>query len=140
MKGKWIVAGAVCVCLIASLGFIRYQQKKSQEAQAAEAIKDLRFGLSSEGYKKFIGIKSKALHLRKLSDSELEWTLALLKPSLSYIGHLRIFAMLELLGNAPPSQKEKIKAAIAPYMKENDPRYRNSMKRIQKFVFDNPDW
>ena len=44
--------------------------------------------------------------------------------------------MLQLLGNAPQSQKEEIKAAIAPYLKEDDPRYRNSMKKIQKHVLN----
>jgi hypothetical protein len=140
MKRKWIVAGAVCACLVAGLLFIRYQQRKAQEAQAAKAIEELSLGLSTDERHRFWQVRSKALHDRKLSDTDLDWLLALLESSTNELFEMQTLPALELLGDSTPSQKEKIRIAIAPYRDPNNSRYNsryeNVIRRIDKWVLN----
>lgn len=149
MRKKWLVAGVLCICVV--LGgalFLKQQQTRMEERKIAKRVVDKiapsilaqAYKMPQKDYKKLMQLKNQLLQTQKISNSDLDWLLALLKPTSDYLVHLRIFAMLEFLGNAPSSQKQKILIAITPYLRQNNPRYRNSMKHIQKFVFGNPNW
>lgn len=101
----------------------------------AEAYK-----MPQQDYDKLMRLKNQLLKTREISDSDLSWLLALLNPAGEFVVQARVLAMMDLMGNAPASQKEMLRVALKPFVEQDDPRYRNSLKSIQKFVFGNPDW
>lgn len=68
----------------------------------------------------------------KISDSDLEWALSLLKQSKSALAHTRVMTGLSILRQASPSQKTKMTEALTPYLSSSDLLDQNAAKRLQR--------
>ncbi len=150
--------GKVIVVLVAGLLFgitlALFLQSKAVEAKRVQDREIARkvvtavgpsllaeaYKLPLKDYRRLMDCKNQLLRTQKISDGDLDFILALLKPESGFIVHSRVLAMLELNLHASDSQKEKIRTALQPFVKQNDPQFRLVLKKIQKHVFGNPDW
>jgi hypothetical protein len=146
-----IVLGAGILFGITVALFFQSKAVEAKRVHDQEVKRKVAAALRQEGYDDLFKIPVRDVYrmgrlgtqlrkTRKISDSDLRWLLAFLKPRSEPILQSKVLGILHMMGSGTPSQKEMIKTAVKPLAAQNNPRYRISLQRVQKFVFGNPDW
>ncbi len=124
----------VILATILAVGTIGCGAKKSAEPTRTEIGKDMqKSGVMTET--NYVRLRAQIDGIRatgKISDSDLDWSLSLLKQSRNVLAHTRIMTGLSILRQASPSQKAKITEALTPYLSSSELLDRNAAKRLQR--------
>lgn len=152
MKIKRIIAIAFglcivpCIILVMAFQYPKFAERRSQlqsveERRVARKAKQLeKYQMAEQDFDKFMELQKQVILKRVISDSDLESLLNYAKPTSAFAVHVNVLGTLSFLENVPAAQKEKIRLALLPYIKEDDPRYRSLIRAILDKVFDIYDW
>jgi hypothetical protein len=137
-KPVWIAGAALVAILFAGFGFSRYRSAQTKQAQEQAQIRQIGADWQQEGllsqqdYVTLRGFASEVVRTRSLSDGDLDWLLSTMARSSSAIVHARVLGILCALSNPPAAQKMKIKAGIAPMLRDGNILDERYARRVQQ--------
>lgn len=88
--------------------------------------------MSRPDYVRLRQIRDSIRQSRQISDSDLDWSLSLLKSSSEPTARSRVMTMFVLLKNTPQAQKDKVKGAVTPLLSSQDELDRKSAELVLK--------